>query len=83
MIRIPDRIVLPFGYVVKVKLVTAEEMEEAGGEGCDGLWRVEERTIYVRKSLPARRRRWVLVHEAFHALLDAQHHYVNTKVIDG
>lgn len=66
--RLPKRVVLPFGYVVKIKQRPDSEME-----GQDGLWDVETRTISIRKALSLRRRRYILIHELGHALLDAQH----------
>lgn len=71
--RLPQRIALPFGYVVAVKLVTRAEMAKAGGEGCDGLWLVDTRSILVVRTLPARRKRYILAHELGHAWLDWQH----------
>src|SRR5688572_30780182 len=80
-VRLPQRVVLPFGYRVTVKLVTDAEMlshqdandqDEAG----DGLWQVGCRTIYIRKALPKPRQRYLLSHELGHAFLDWQHHYL-------
>jgi Zn-dependent peptidase ImmA (M78 family) len=75
--RLPRRVVLPFGYVVTVKLATSREMDDAGGSDCDGLWDCDSRRILIRKRLAAARRRWVLVHELFHALNDMQHAFRN------
>lgn len=70
--RLPKRVVLPFGYVVSVKQRPDSEME-----GQDGLWDVETRTISIRKSLPLRRRRYILIHELGHALWDSQHQHLD------
>ena len=60
-LTIPKRVQLPFGYVVTIKQVTDSEMEEivedGTGESVDGYWDPDERVLYIRKSLPIRRRR--------------------------
>lgn len=71
--RIPTRFHFPFGYTVRIKLVTKSEMEEEGGDGCDGLWLSDQKLILILKRLPSWRRRWVTVHELGHAWLDYQH----------
>lgn len=76
--RIPARVVFPFGYVVKIREVTVHEMRdleeiEAGEEEAEGLWDVDERTLYVLKCLTRRRKRYVVIHELAHALLDMGH----------
>jgi Zn-dependent peptidase ImmA (M78 family) len=73
--RLPSRVTLPFGYVVLVKELTDAEMraEEEAGELCDGLWDAEAKTIFVRKDLPLKRKRYILWHELGHALWDGQH----------
>jgi Zn-dependent peptidase ImmA (M78 family) len=72
--RIPTRVHFPFGYVVRVKQVGRAEMDRSGGEGCDGLWLVDDRLVLIHKGLSARRRRTVLAHELGHAWLDWQSH---------
>lgn len=77
--RLPQRVVLPFGYVVSVRLVTDSEMREhlsPEDDLCDGLWLDGPRTIYLRKTLPKPRLRYLLSHELGHAFLDWQHHYL-------
>jgi Zn-dependent peptidase ImmA (M78 family) len=74
--RLPSRVTLPFGYVVLVKQVTDAEMraQDEDGELADGLWDCEGRIIYLRRSLPVRRRRYILAHEMQHAVADWTHH---------
>ena len=43
---------------------------EAYCEDTDGCWMVDDMTIYVCKSLPARRKRYVYAHELLHAVHD-------------
>lgn len=80
--RLPARVCLPFGYIVRVKQVTDTEMKAHGGDersdpvSFDGLWDVGTRIIYIRKSLPIRRKRYILGHELQHAFLDWTHHYL-------
>src|SRR2546428_13486566 len=77
-LTIPKRVQLPFGYVVTIKQVTDSEMEEivedGTGESVDGYWDPDERVLYIRKSLPIRRHRYILAHELGHACNDWQHH---------
>lgn len=75
--RIPCKVVLPFGYVIQVKQLTNGEFNRKDTSS-DGLWEVERRTIYIRKSLPLNRRRYILAHELGHAWLDWQHQYLDT-----
>lgn len=73
-VRLPARVVLPFGYVVTVRQLTDAEMDSLeDGAATDGQWDVETRTIQIRKSLPLRRKRYILGHELGHALWDWQH----------
>ncbi len=76
--RFPCRIVFPFGFVISVRQVTDSEMKEAadGGEA-DGLWLVDSREILILKTMPIKRRRYILAHELNHALTDFVHHYLN------
>jgi Zn-dependent peptidase ImmA (M78 family) len=84
--RLPPRVTFPFGYVVEVRQVTdsemlAEQEEDNREEVADGLWDVETRTIYVRKSLPLRRKRYILGHEVGHAFIDWQHFCLNEEAM--
>lgn len=78
--RLPKSVRFPFGYVCRVKQVTTTEMKQlADVESSDaddipdGLWEVDTQTIYIIKSLPVRRKRYVLGHELAHAFFDWQH----------
>lgn len=76
--RLPNYVRFPFGYVCKVKQVTDHEMRkivgvDVGDDISDGLWDGDSGTIYIRKSLPVRRKRYILGHELGHAFLDWQH----------
>lgn len=78
--RFPRRVTLPFGYVVRVKEVTdgeMREMDDADERTSDGCWDIETRTIYLVKTLSPRRKRYILAHELFHALIDYEHHLLN------
>lgn len=76
MLRIPTRVVLPFGFRINVRMVTDAEMEQRD-PSADGLWDPETRTIYIRKRLPVTRRRYILGHELGHAWLDWQHRFLD------
>lgn len=80
---LPKRIIFPFGYVVQVLQVPDSEMltiseEDEKDQVCDGLWLVDSLTIYIRKSLSITRKRYVLCHEAQHALNDIMHALLNS-----
>ena len=84
--RLPTRISLPFGYAVTVKQVSDTEMleeqeEEERAEVVDGLWDVDNRTIFVRRSLSLRRKRYILGHEMCHALADWIHDCLNEEAM--
>ena len=78
MRRLPAKISLPFGYVIRVVLATDTEMLEAMEEDdrselADGLWDMDTRTIFVRRNLPFKRKAEVLGHELDHAVNDWRH----------
>jgi Zn-dependent peptidase ImmA (M78 family) len=74
--RIPRKVKLPFGYVVTVRQFTNKQMNNME-DTADGLWNSETRTIYIRKSLPLTRKRYILMHELGHAWLDFTHHHLD------
>lgn len=74
--RIPRKVVLPFGYIITVKQLSNGDFNRRD-HGSDGLWEVDRRTIYIRKSLPLNRKRYILLHELGHAWLDFQHHHID------
>ena len=82
-VRLPTRIHLPFGYTVLVKQITDAEMilHDEDGELQDGLWDVELRTIFVRRSLPLTRRKYILGHEILHAVNDWVHDCLNEEAM--
>jgi Zn-dependent peptidase ImmA (M78 family) len=71
MLRIPASVTLPFGYRVTVKQSSTIPHD------CDGTWDSDTRTITIRKSLPLKRRVYILGHELGHAWLDWQHEYLD------
>jgi Zn-dependent peptidase ImmA (M78 family) len=75
MTRLPKKIHFPFGYVCLVKQVSDKQMKEVveDEDGADGAWDVETRTIFIRQTLPMKRKRYVLGHELGHSFLDWQH----------
>ncbi|WHZ16706.1 MAG: hypothetical protein OJF52_003556 [Nitrospira sp.] len=74
--RIPNKVILPFGYHITVRQVTDSEMDRQDANA-DGIWNNETKTIYIRKRLPVTRRRYILAHELGHAWLDWQHRYLD------
>ncbi|WHZ24177.1 MAG: hypothetical protein OJF47_003289 [Nitrospira sp.] len=75
-VRIPNKVILPFGYHITVRQVTDSEMNRQDANA-DGIWNNETKTIYIRKRLPVTRRRYILAHELGHAWLDWQHRYLD------
>ncbi len=76
MIRIPTKVVLPFGYQISIRQLTDTEMDKRDANA-DGIWDDDNRTIYIRKRLPMTRRRYILAHELGHAWLDWQHRHLD------
>ena len=76
MIRIPTRVVLPFGYQISIRQLTDTEMDKRDANA-DCIWDDDNRTIYIRKRLPMTRRRYILAHELGHAWLDWQHRHLD------
>lgn len=76
MLRLPKTINLPFGYRVTVKQLPDKEFDLLASDS-DGLWLADQKLILVRKSLPAKRRAYILAHELGHAWLDWQHTYLD------
>lgn len=80
--RLPKSLTLPFGYRVSIKEVTDGEMrdlDDADERESDGCWDATTRTIYIVKTLSPRRKRYILGHELFHAVVDFQHHLLNER----
>lgn len=75
-VRIPNKVILPFGYHIMIRQVTDSEMDRQDANA-DGIWDNEAKTIYIRKRLPVTRRRYILAHELGHAWLDWQHRYLD------
>lgn len=78
---LPRTIPLPWGYVAKVKLVPAKECKEENGEILDGWWDSDTQTIYVKKTLPIARRRYMVGHEFNHAVIDWVHRCLNEEIM--
>jgi hypothetical protein len=76
MLRIPSRVVLPFGYRISVRQLSDSEMDRRD-PNADGIWDDGSKTIYLRKRLPVTRRRYILAHELGHAWLDWQHRHLD------
>jgi Zn-dependent peptidase ImmA (M78 family) len=76
LLRIPCRVVLPFGYRISVRQLSDAEMDKRD-ENADGIWDDDTKTIYIRRRLPVTRRRYILAHELGHAWLDWQHRYMD------
>jgi len=76
LLRIPRRVVLPFGYQISVRQLSDAEMDKRDANA-DGIWDDDTKTIYIRRRLPVTRRRYILAHELGHAWLDWQHRYMD------
>lgn len=81
--RIPTRVRLPFGIIIRIFQVTRREMCTLGWDGCDGGWDPTDKRcyrIYLVRSLPRRLKRHTLMHELKHALVDITDHLLEDKV---
>ena len=81
--RLPKRLVLPFGYVVTFKFLSAAQMRAEDAAELDGYWDPDTRTIYLRRQLPAKRLRYMVGHEMDHAINDYRHHLTNEGIAKG
>lgn len=81
--RLPKRLVFPFGYVVAFKFLTAAEMKLHEAAELDGYWDPDSRTIYLRRRLPVKRLRYMVGHEMDHAINDYRHHLTNEGIAEG
>lgn len=79
----PKNLVLPFGYVITFKFLSAAEMIEEEIGDSDGGWDETTRTIFVRRRLPAKRLRYIIGHEMDHAINDYRHHLANEGIAEG
>lgn len=70
--RIPAHILFPFGYRILITQLSDSEYDEENGSDSLACWIVEERTIYLRKRRPLKKRRADLTHEVLHAAADWQ-----------
>ena len=52
--RIPNKVILPFGYHIMIRQVTDSEMDRQDANA-DGIWDNEAKTIYIRKRLPVKK----------------------------
>ena len=69
---IPRKIVLPFGYTVRVVQVPYQELLLRGTE--DGaLWDVEAQVLYLDQDQPVKVKRYWLMSQLHHVVLDANH----------
>ena len=82
---IPRRIVLPFGWVIRVAQVsrTANALFDGDDNSyLDGRWDDLTRTIYINRDAPVKRRRHLLLHELDHAINDLMHWAGDQKISD-
>jgi len=76
---LPEFITFPGGFVIAIKRVTPAEMKTLAGEGqvCDGLWMVDDLTIYIVRGISKKRAAYVALHELVHCCHDLAHALVN------
>lgn len=70
--RVPKRLNLGYGNIIKVSLVSQDRLKDVGrtGEPLDGLWDDVSRTLYIDKNLSAERRKQAFYHELIHIVND-------------
>lgn len=83
--RLPLSFSFPFAPRIEIRQVSSKELkdllDEDEGEA-DGLWDADTRTIYILKTLPLKRKRYVLWHELLkHAAADVEHELMDGGVM--
>ncbi len=78
--RLPTRIVFPFGYVIRVRQISRTEMWNTVGENALAGWLSCERTIYLTRSRSTRQKRADLGHELGHAIVDYNDHLLTSGI---
>ena len=70
--RVPKRLNLGYGNIIKVSLVSQDRLKDVGrtGEPLDGLWDDVSRTLYIDKNLSAEGRKQAFYHELIHIIND-------------
>ena len=70
--RVPKRINLGYGNIIKVSLVAQDRLKLIGrtGEPLDGIWDDVSRTLYIDKNLSAESRKQTFYHELIHIVND-------------
>lgn len=75
-LRLPKRVRCFPGWNIKVKQATKKWLREAyalnAGDVIEGIWDIDAMTVYVQKTLPAKRKFKVFAHELVHCLNDWQ-----------
>lgn len=85
---IPQHVDLPFGFRVYIRRISPAEMadrlddEEGESIVAAGFWDYDEATIYLDKTLPIAKQRYILAHELLHAVNDWVHHLLNNGVAE-
>lgn len=77
---IPRSLTLPFGYRVTIKQVPFEEILHGGGEQ-GALWCVETRTLLIDQDLPLIEKRYWVMSQLHHIVLDANHEMLDAGLI--
>lgn len=82
---IPKFVDLPFGFRIEVRRIPPSEMADRLEEDLEdgsaaGFWDFDEMTIFIDKSLPAAKQRYILAHEMVHAVNDWAHLCLNMGV---
>ena len=80
--RIPKSVRLPFGFKAKVVHLEHEDFKEDFGARAKAAWVEEERTIYLDRSRPIRKRRADLAHEVLHFVADWQSSVLLSRYAD-
>jgi hypothetical protein len=82
---IPNRITLPFGFVIAVHRISPSEMADRLEEDLDegnaaGFWDYDQMAIFIDKTLPIAKQRYIMAHEMVHAVNDWAHWCLNRGV---
>ena len=78
--NLPRLIKLPFGYSVKVKHVPYQDFCHLSGDDT-AYWDVENKLLYIDSDLPLAEKRYMLMSQLGHILLDACHEYLDSGLM--
>jgi Zn-dependent peptidase ImmA (M78 family) len=78
--HLPRLIKLPFGYTVRIRHVPYQEFCHLSGDAT-AYWDSEKKLLYIDSDMPPAEKRYLLMSQLHHILLDANHEYLDSGLI--